>query len=77
MATIADVDAAIAALTLALGTGEKRVRFADGREVEYRTPQEMRQAIDTLRRERDILVGGVGTPRFRPQFFLVRAVRDF
>jgi hypothetical protein len=77
MATIEQIDAQISAITLALGSGESKVRFSDGSEVTYRTPTEMRTAIDTLRRERDVLIGGGVGVRFKPQFFLVRPCRGW
>lgn len=44
MATQADLDA----LEAALAQGEMRVRFADGREVQYRTVAELRSALAAL-----------------------------
>lgn len=44
MATQADIDA----LEMALATGERRVRFADGREVEYRSVADIRSALGVL-----------------------------
>lgn len=44
MATQADLDA----LEAALARGESRVRFADGREVEYRSVAELRSALAAL-----------------------------
>jgi hypothetical protein len=77
MATIVEIDAQISVITLALGRGESKVRFPDGSEVTYRSTSDMRLALDTLRRERDILSTGGLTGRVRPQFFLVRPVRDW
>lgn len=45
MATQADIDA----LEAALARGEKTVRFADGRSVEYRSPSEIATALAILR----------------------------
>lgn len=44
MATQADLDA----LEAALARGESRVRFADGREVTYRSVGELREALAIL-----------------------------
>lgn len=49
----------IAALEAAIATGERRVRF-EGREVEYRSVEEMLRAIAFLRGH-----GAVITPRWR------------
>ena len=56
-------------------SGELRVRFADGREVTYRSAADMVAQVEFLRRERGALVAGDVTPIARPRFFLVTAVR--
>lgn len=77
MATIAEIDAQISAVTLALGSGELKVRFPDGSGVDYRSVAEMRLAIDTLRRERDVLMSGSVGVMVKPQFFVVRPNRGW
>lgn len=44
MATQADIDA----IEAALARGEARVRFADGREVQYRSVSDLRAALGVL-----------------------------
>lgn len=44
MATQADIDA----IEKALASGERRVRFSDGREVEYRSVADLRGALGVL-----------------------------
>ena len=73
--TIGEIDAAISALLTAIGSGELRVRFADGREVTYRSADDMMKQVQFLRSERAALGAGDVTPIVRPRFFLVTAVR--
>jgi hypothetical protein len=45
--TQADIDALLSAISL----GESKVRFADGREVTYRSVPDMERALGVLRKE--------------------------
>lgn len=73
--TVEEIDAAISALLTAMGAGELRVRFADGREVTYRSAADMVTQIEFLRRQRGAVLAGDAVPVARPRFFLVSAVR--
>lgn len=46
--TLADLQAALDALVLALARGERRVRDQNGEEVEYRSVGEMQRAIGVV-----------------------------
>jgi hypothetical protein len=60
-----------------MGSGELKVRFPDGSGVDYRSMDEMVLALNTLRRERAILIsGGVGV-MVKPQWFGVRPYRGW
>ena len=48
----------VAQLEAAIGTGAMRVRYADGREVTYRTLAEMREILRTMKAE----VAGAAAP---------------
>lgn len=73
--TVEEIDASIAALMTSIGSGELRVRFADGREVTYRSADDMMKQVTFLRSQRGVLVAGDVTPIARPRYFLVNAVR--
>lgn len=67
----------IDALTTALSNGEKSVRFADGRTVEYHSPADIIKARDYLVRLKsteDAAASGQRRPRFAS---LVHAGRGF
>ena len=51
--TQADLDT----ITRAIASGERRVRFADGREVEYRDVSQLRDALALLRAEMNAASG--------------------
>lgn len=59
----ARIDAEIAALRVALASGAKRCRFADGREVEYRNHAEITAALNMLADERATLAGAAPVTR--------------
>lgn len=73
--TVEEIDAAISVLLTATGSGELKVRFADGREVTYRSADDLAKQIAALRAQRVSLVAGDVAPIARPRFFLVTAVR--
>lgn len=63
--TLAEVDAAIAALTAAAGAGTTRVRFSDGREVQYASAADLEARLRLLRAERARLEAGAAAPGWR------------
>lgn len=63
--TLEEIDAGISALTTALATGEQRVRFADSREVLYKTTGDIVAALKQMRVERATVVEGVAVPGTR------------
>jgi len=65
MTTVVEIDAGIAALVLALGRGELKVRFSDGREVTYNSADDISARLRALRVERDAVLSGSAAPGFR------------
>ena len=59
--TQADEDA----ILLAIAKGEQKVRFADGREVTYRSVTELREALAIARAERSIPMNRTTLSSFR------------
>lgn len=74
--TLAEVNAAISALNVALGSGQRRVRFSDGREVEYQTAADIEERLRMLRAEAARLATGAAAPTFRLRSFPVAMRRD-
>jgi hypothetical protein len=73
--TVEEIDAGISVLLTAMGSGELRVRFADGREVTYRSADDLAKQVAALRAQRVTLVAGDAAPIARPRYFLINAVR--
>lgn len=74
--TVAEIDAGITALVAALGNGELKVRFSDGREVTYNSAADLSARLRALRSERDAVVAGVVVPGIRMRSFPVVMRRD-
>jgi hypothetical protein len=73
--TVEEIDASITALLTAMGSGTLRARFADGREVTYRSADDMAKQVTFLRQQRATLIAGDAAPIARPRFFIINAVR--
>lgn len=69
--TVEQIDAGIAALVTALGSGELKVRFSDGREVTYNSAADISARLRALRLERDAALSGLAAPGFRMRSFPV------
>lgn len=63
--TVEEIDAAIAALAVALARGELKVRFSDGREVTYQSAADLGERLRLLRIERGSVVAGAVEPSVR------------
>jgi hypothetical protein len=74
--TVAEIDAGIAALVTALGSGELKVRFSDGREVTYNSAADISARLRALRLERDAVIAGAFTPGIRMRSFPIVMRRD-
>ncbi len=55
--TLEQIDADIAAIREAMGTAAKRVRYRDGREVEFTSVKDQERAISVLEGERAAVAG--------------------
>lgn len=71
MTTLAELDAGISSLVAALGRGELKVRFSDGREVTYNSADDLSARLVALRRERDAMLAGATAPTIRLRSFPV------
>jgi hypothetical protein len=69
--TVDQIDAGISALVTALGSGELKVRFSDGREVTYNSAADISARLQALRRERDAVLSGLTAPGFRMRSYPV------
>ena len=74
--TVTEIDAGISALVAALGSGQLKVRFSDGREVTYNSAADISARLRALRSEREALVAGVVLPGTRLRSFPVVMRRD-
>lgn len=73
--TLGEIDAAISTLLAAIGSGELSCRFADGRQVTYRSADDLLKQLAEMRTQRGAIIAGDATPIARPKFFIVTAVR--
>lgn len=76
MTTLAELDAGISTLVAALGRGELKVRFSDGREVTYNSADDLSARLVALRRERDAMLVGGTAPTIRLRSWPVVMRRD-
>lgn len=76
MTTLAEIDASIATLVAALGRGELKVRFSDGREVTYQSADDLSSRLRKLRLERDALLAGGVAPTIRLRSYPIVIRRD-
>lgn len=74
--TLQEIDASIATLVTALGNGELKVRFTDGREVTYNSAADLSARLRALRSERDRAVSGAAITSVRLRSFPIVMRRD-
>lgn len=74
--TVAEIDAGISALVAALGNGELKVRFSDGREVTYNSAADISARLRALRLERAAVLAGAVAPGIRLRSFPIVMRRD-
>lgn len=74
--TLEEIDTNLSTLRGMVAKGVLSVRSADGSHIAYRTMQELLAAVGYWENQRSIFTGTTPAVRVRPQFFMVRAVRD-
>lgn len=74
--TLEEIDASISAVVTALGNGELKVRFTDGREVTYNSAADLSARLRALRSERDRVVTGAAVTSVRLRSFPIVMRRD-
>lgn len=70
------IKAALSALTAALGNGNLSVRFADGRQVTYRSAADLLAAIKQLRADLAVLTPLGARPRLQLRGSIIGVARD-